>query len=92
MSKDIYSTYEAKARFSELLRQVREGRVITVTWHGDPIAEIRPIERNSGTAARIEWLKGQGVISEPVDRYAPLRPTARRPGALAEFLAERDEE
>jgi prevent-host-death family protein len=92
MARDTYSTYEAKARFSELLKQVREGRVITVTWHGEPIAEIRPIGQRSGTAARIEWLKSQGAISEPVDPKAPLRPVARRPGALARFLAERDEE
>jgi prevent-host-death family protein len=92
MARDTYSTYEAKARFSELLKQVREGRVITVTWHGEPIAEIRPISPRSGTAARIEWLKSQGAISEPVNPKAPLRAIARRPGALARFLAERDEE
>jgi prevent-host-death family protein len=91
MARDSYTTYEAKARFSELLKQVRDGRVITVTWHGEPVAEIRPIERRSGTAARIQWLESQGAISEAVDPKAPLRPVAHRPGALARFLAERDE-
>jgi prevent-host-death family protein len=92
MAQDTYSTYEAKARFSELLKQVREGRTITVTWHGEPIAEIRPIEQRSGTAARIEWLKSQGAIGPSGDRSVPLKPIAHIPGALAEFLAERDEE
>ena len=39
-----YSTYEAKARFSEVLRQVRAGTTVTVTYRGEPVAEIRPIE------------------------------------------------
>jgi prevent-host-death family protein len=92
MPLDTYSTYDAKARFSKLLKLVREGRVITITWHGEPVAEIRPIEVRGGTAARIERLKSQGAITEPVDPKAPLRPIARRPGALARFLAERAEE
>jgi prevent-host-death family protein len=91
MPRDTYSTYEAKARFSELLKQVREGRVITVTWHGEPIAEIRPIDRDGGTAARLEWLRSRGVIGERATRDVPLRAIAKRPGALARFLAERGE-
>ena len=39
-----YSTYEAKARFSEVLRQVRAGKTITVSYRGEPVAEIRPIQ------------------------------------------------
>jgi prevent-host-death family protein len=92
MGKDTYSTYEAKARFSELLKQVREGRTITVTWHGEPIAEIRPIQPRSGTAARIEWLKSQGAIAEAANPRAPLRVGPHIPGAFARFVAERDEE
>ena len=38
-----YSTYEAKARFSEVLRQVREGKTVTISYRGEPAAEIRPI-------------------------------------------------
>ena len=38
-----YSTYEAKARFSEVLRHVREGRTVTVSYRGEPVAEIRSI-------------------------------------------------
>ena len=40
---ETYSIYEAKAHFSEIIRQVREGETVTVTRRGKPVAEIRPI-------------------------------------------------
>jgi antitoxin (DNA-binding transcriptional repressor) of toxin-antitoxin stability system len=39
---DVYSTYEAKARFSEIIRKVREGKTMAVTYRGELVAEIRP--------------------------------------------------
>jgi len=41
--RDTYSLYEAKARFSAIIRLVREGRRILVTVRGEPVAEIRPL-------------------------------------------------
>lgn len=38
---DTYSTYAAKAKLSEILRNVGSGRVIRISRHGTPIAEIR---------------------------------------------------
>lgn len=87
---DTYSTYEAKAHFSEVLRRVREGRVITVTYHGEPVAEIRPIDRHGGTAARLEWLRSRGVVGPAPERRGSLAPVASRPGALRRFLEERE--
>lgn len=84
-----YSTYEAKARFSELLRKVRRGQSITITYHGEPVAELRPIASQGGTAARIDDLAERGLITRPL-RRTPLGPLARRPGALQRFLEERD--
>jgi prevent-host-death family protein len=89
--EDRYSTYEAKARFSEVLKKVREGRTITVTYHGEPVAEIRPLDRNSGTLARIAWLESRGVIGPPGKRVGKLMPVGpARPGALQRFLDERE--
>lgn len=51
MNHETYSTYEAKARLSELLRKVRSGQVVTLTHRGEPIAEIRPI---AGSESRLE--------------------------------------
>ena len=90
MSQDEYTTYEAKARFSEVLKKVREGRTITVTYHGEAVAEIRPLAKDSGTRARIEWLETRGAIVRAGDPRAGLKPIARRPGGLRRFLEERD--
>lgn len=88
---DIYSTYEAKSRFSEVIRFVREGRTITVTYQGEPVAEIRPLERTSGTDARIAWLRSRGILSDGTKAGKRLKPTAERPGGLDRFLADRHE-
>ncbi|NNK63775.1 MAG: type II toxin-antitoxin system prevent-host-death family antitoxin, partial [Gemmatimonadetes bacterium] len=60
---DIWPTWEAKARFSEMLRIVREGRTVTVTYHGEPVAEIRPFKPRSGLEARMERLRGRGQLT-----------------------------
>ena len=91
MPDDEYTTYEAKARFSEVLKKVREGRTITVTYHGEPVAEIRPLGKQSGTAARIEWLTSRGEIVPASSRSVSLLPVGpAKPGALKRFLDERD--
>ena len=63
-----------------------------ITYHGRPIAEIRPLTRDDTTlAGRLEMLRDRGVIhlAESIDgRWKPL---ARRPGALQRFLEERGE-
>ena len=88
---DTYSTYEAKAKFSEILRKVREGRHVYITYRGREVAEIKPIEKREETMEeRIQKLKEQGILSGPEDRNAPLEPIAKRPGALKRFLEERD--
>ena len=90
---DTYSTYEAKARFSEILRRVREGRTVTVSYHGEPVAEIRPIRKAAGIAGRLDRLEDRGVLRRP-DPAGAARPAIpslvkRRAGALERFLAER---
>ena len=91
-----YSLYEAKARLSALVRQVREGQSVVITVHGEPAAELRPIERASGKQTneeRYEELKSSGVIAPA--RLSPRDPQAwplgkRVPGALKRFLEDRD--
>jgi prevent-host-death family protein len=88
---DTYSTYEAKSRFSEIIRKVRAGRRVIVTHHGARVAEIRPVEAEPARLeARLEQFERDGVIERPADseRRTPL--VARRRGALARFLASRD--
>ena len=43
--------YEAKTRFSELLREVETGETIIVTRHGLPVARLSPVEKEADDAA-----------------------------------------
>ena len=88
---DTYSTYEAKAKFSEIMRKVREGNHVYITYRGREVAEIKPIEKKEETLEdRIQMLRERGVIVDARNPQAPLKPIAKRPGALKRFLEERD--
>ena len=88
----IYSTYEAKARFSEIMRQVRAGKTIMVSYRGKPVAEVRPIAPEPTTIEeRLEELERRGVLVRSTAPAEPITKVARRPGALKRFLAERGE-
>jgi prevent-host-death family protein len=90
--RDTYSLYEAKAKLSAIIRQVREGRYVLVTVHGEPVAEIRPLAREEGDLdGRVAQLTERGILVRGERGGRALRPVARRPGALARFLADRDE-
>lgn len=68
MGTESYTSYEAKARFAERMRKVRQGRSIVITYHGEAVAELRPIAREGGTDARIEYLAERGLITPPPSR------------------------
>lgn len=89
--RDRYSLYEAKAKLSAIVRRVREGHTVTVTVHGEPAVEIRPIEPAArDIASRLDTLRNRGVLVDAEAPAAPLRTVRRKPGALRRFLAERD--
>lgn len=84
-----YSTYEAKARFSELLRKVRAGQSIRITFHGKEVAEIRPII-DTGLEGRLEELEEAGKLHRHHHIPGSWAPLLERPGALKRFLEERE--
>ena len=87
-----YSTYEAKAKFSEIMRRVREGKTVTISYRGEPVAEIRPLPKSpEDLRQRLSRLERDGILHRHGERKGKLRPIARVPGALARFLDERDE-
>ncbi len=87
-----YSTYDAKARFSEILRKVREGKVVTISYHGRPVAEVRPIgSGGKGLADHLRKLEDGGALVRSVGRRGKLRQLVRKRGALRRFLAERSQ-
>jgi prevent-host-death family protein len=64
MEKAI-SAAEANRKFSQLLREVREGRTYVVTSHGRPVARIAPIGAN-GRAAKAKEILLKRLRSQPV--------------------------
>jgi len=89
--RDHYSLYEAKARLSALVRQVREGRRVVITVRGKPAVELRPIEAEGPDLPdRLAGLGERGVLvrRDPEARKVP--PMVKRPGGLKRFLEERD--
>jgi prevent-host-death family protein len=88
---ETYSTYEAKARFSEVMRKVRAGQRVLIAYRGETIAEIRPLEeREKGLEASLPRLEHEGVLSRRRQPTGALRPVAKKPGALARFLESRE--
>ena len=88
---DSYSVYDAKARLSEIVRRVREGATITITYHGKPVAEVRPVAPQKQTLEeRLKYLEETGQLVPARNPHARLKPVARRPGALKRFLRDRD--
>ncbi|MGA9473263.1 MAG: type II toxin-antitoxin system prevent-host-death family antitoxin [Terriglobales bacterium] len=69
MEKAI-SASDANRKFSQLLREVKEGRTYVVTSHGRPVARIAPIESKEGKvgdspawAALMRRLRRQRVVN-----------------------------
>jgi prevent-host-death family protein len=54
------SVAEAKDRLTSLLTAAEAGETITITRHGRPVAELRPIGRQRTFDPRsIEWIRQQ---------------------------------
>jgi prevent-host-death family protein len=45
MGPKQYSIYEAKARFSEIIRKVKDRHRIIITERGRPVAEVIPYQQ-----------------------------------------------
>ena len=93
---DEYSLYDAKAKLSALVKQVREGRTIIITVHGQPAAELRPIDpaaRPQTLDERLAELTVRGVLlppKQPTSRDIVYPLGAKKPGALRRFLDDRE--
>ena len=89
--KLTFSIYVAKARFSEVIRMVKQGKRITITDRGREVAQVVPLGEDSALERRIADLRAAGILGPPATAsIADVRAIARRPGALKRVLAERD--
>ena len=87
----VYSTYEAKSKFSEIIRKVRAGQRVVIAFRGEAVAEIRPIEHGRPSLeASLKRLEDEGVLGASSASPGELGPLVKRPGALARFLESRE--
>lgn len=66
------SAAEANRSFSKLLRAVKEGANVTVTSHGEPIAEIVPISRSKHDENRRQMRAAWEELRARLDKTEPL--------------------
>ncbi len=87
----IYSTYEAKAKLSEILRAVRSGQRVGISYHGQVVAEVTPAERGpESIEKRLDRFRAAGILVPARQPGKPLPRLGRKPGALKRFLKSRD--
>jgi len=84
-----YPVHEAKAKLSEILRRVKQGRAVTISERGRLIARVVPIEAPTDLPGRLRQLETEGVLVRRPKRPGAIRPVARRRGGLRRFLASR---
>lgn len=67
MEKAI-SAADANRKFSQLLREVKEGRSFVVTSHGRPVARIAPVESKEGRIGNLQAWKAlmERLRNQPV--------------------------
>lgn len=58
-----HSVAEAKNRLSELIDRALAGEGVTITRHGHPVVELKPVTRAPGTvtAEDLDWIAGRRV-------------------------------
>ena len=69
-------TRELKTRLGGYLRRVRAGHRLVITDRGEPIAELRPLDRGSNEATTLDRLRALGTVtrleSRPLAAFRPL--------------------
>ncbi len=94
-----YSIYEAKAKFSEVVRTVLDTGGVVITQRGVPVIQIFPFRaEKSSVLSNIEDLKRSGRVQEASHSWKTFKQKTSSskvapsiaPGALARFLDERE--
>ena len=79
---------ELKSTLSECVREVRAGRTIVVTDHGQPVARIIP--EGVSVRDRVEVLRQAGTVAWSGRRLGPARPVGKVRGGntVADLIVE----
>ncbi|HEY9304165.1 MAG TPA: type II toxin-antitoxin system prevent-host-death family antitoxin [Mycobacterium sp.] len=75
---------ELRDQLSRRLAEVREGRTVTVTDHGRPVARIVPVERPT----KLEQLRQEGRIRRARNRKRPAPTPLAANGTVSDLISE----
>lgn len=92
--KRFVGVRELKDKLSSYVRAARAGKTIIITDRGEPVAELRPISRDT-TNDKLEQMIAEGLVRPPQipgRGLYPKMPTVGQPGIVERLLdAERGE-
>jgi len=89
MERQPVGTRELKTRLGTYLRRVREGCTLLVTDRGEPIAELRPLPRDTNVPAALLKLSSKRAVTLPVRKsMGAFRPIRSRGRALSDAVVE----
>jgi prevent-host-death family protein len=89
MERSVVGARELKTRLGTYLRRVREGRTVLVTDRGEPIAELRPLPKDTNVPAALLKLSSQRAVTLPVRKaMMAFRPIQSKGRALSDAVLE----
>jgi prevent-host-death family protein len=93
MPRRTVGTRELKTRLGRYIEQVRRGVTLVVTQRGEPVAELRPIDKPIDERSRLGALRTLGVVtrrsSARLAKFRPIRITG--PGLSRAVIEGRSE-
>ena len=89
MERSVVGARELKTRLGTYLRRVREGRTVLITDRGEPIAELRPLPRDTSVPAALLKLASTRAVTLPLRKaMGAFRPIQSKGRALSEAILE----
>ena len=89
----LVGTRELKTRLGGYLRRVRAGHRLVITDRGEPIAELRPLDRVENETTALDRLRAIGTVtrleSRPLASFRPL--DASGPSLSHAIVEDRDD-
>ena len=75
MGEQTVGVRELKARLSEYLRQVKQGRTVGITDHGKPVGRLVPVGQS--LEKKLEAMRQAGQIEWSGKKLKPMKPVAK---------------
>ena len=89
MERTVVGARELKTRLGTYLRRVREGRTVLVTDRGEPVAELRPLQRDARVPAALLKLSAKRTVTLPVRKsMSAFRPIHSEGRGLSDAVLE----